>query len=102
MTVRRQAAVSLVMVATVASIVVPAHAASGLSAVWNWAPSVAHRTTVSALAAGRLGASPAARALSAWPRRGVPRVGVPLPQTVALSASTRTLYATGDTGVVSV
>src|SRR4051794_34684253 len=96
MTARRQVLVSLVAAAAVAVTVVPAHAASRRSAPWAGGPAALTQPGEprSALTQGE--------ALGGWPRRDVPSVDVALPQTVAVTRSSHTLYVTTDSGVVSV
>ena len=104
MTARRPAMVFSVVAVVVAALPAPAQSAAPRQAAgWeSWAP-FAHPRWAGPAAATRLSASPrTASPFGAGAGSRVPRVPVALPQTVGLSRATRTLYATADTGVVSV
>ena len=103
MTARRPVLVSSVVAVVVAALPASAQSASPRPAA-GWEPwRAAFARWAGPLAATKPARRCARRRRSARARRsGVPRVPVSLPQTVALSRATRTLYATADTGVVSV
>ena len=106
MTARRQVLVPLVAVVSVAAVTSSAQATAPSADGAPWRAAFAHGVGVPPVA-GRLAASPALRARareagSGGSRGRVGRVAVPAPQTVGISAALRTVYATGDTGVVSV